>query len=277
MGATDGGVDGRPCRCERQKKVHVSTFSYTTETLRYSESVHGPDAATVQSWSVAQRGNIVEVGYGGGSDFPQYAAHHADSSYLRLNFVACAMPFVASPGSTLHPRSLVCCFSPSWALSQVTAAGKPAAPRFRRTLVAALDDLDVAVEQYHRAAGEFVKGNPEPYKMMFSHREDVTLANPFGPVARGWKQVAETMERAASLYKDGEIIGFENVSKYLTTDLAYIVEVERFKAKIAGRGTSPVALRTTSILRCEDGIWKVMHRHADPITTVRPAESVIQT
>ena len=58
-------------------------------------------------------------------------------------------------------------------------------------------DFDEVVEQYHQALGEFVKGNPEPAKMVFSHREDVTLANPFGPVARGWKQVAETMERAA--------------------------------------------------------------------------------
>jgi hypothetical protein len=59
-----------------------------------------------------------------------------------------------------------------------------------------------------------VKGNPEPYMMMFSHRDDVSLGNPFGPFARGWAQVAATMERAASLYRDGEVIGFETVSQY---------------------------------------------------------------
>ena len=138
-------------------------------------------------------------------------------------------------------------------------------------------DFDQAVEHYHRAADEFVKGNPEPYKMVFSHREDVSLANPFGPVVRGWKQVAETMERAASLYRDGEVIGFENIAKYVTPDLAYMVEVERIKAKLGGReDVTPLALRTTSILRPEDGTWKVVHRHADPITTVQAPESVIQ-
>ena len=138
-------------------------------------------------------------------------------------------------------------------------------------------DFDEAVEHYHRAADEFVKGNPEPYKIVFSHQEDVSLANPFGPVVRGWKQVAETMERAASLYRDGEVIGFENVAKYVTPDLAYLVEVERNTAKIGGReDVTPLALRTTSILRPEDGTWKVVHRHADPITTVRAPESVIQ-
>jgi ketosteroid isomerase-like protein len=137
-------------------------------------------------------------------------------------------------------------------------------------------DFDEALDHYHRAASEFVKGNPEPYKMVFSQREDVSLANPFGPVVRGWTQVAQTMERAASHYRDGEIIGFENVAKHVTADLAYMVEVERIKAKIGGREDATLlALRTTSILRPEEGTWKVVHRHADPITTVQAPESVI--
>ena len=138
-------------------------------------------------------------------------------------------------------------------------------------------DFGEALDHYHRAASEFVKGNPEPYKQVFSHREDVSLANPFGPVVRGWTQVAATMEQAASNYREGEIIGFENVTTYVTTDLAYIVEVERIKARIGGREEiASLALRTTSILRPEEGTWKVVHRHADLITTPRAPESVIQ-
>jgi hypothetical protein len=41
--------------------------------------------------------------------------------------------------------------------------------------MASVDDLDEVVEQYHLAAGEFVKGNPEPVKKLFSRREDATL------------------------------------------------------------------------------------------------------
>ena len=138
-----------------------------------------------------------------------------------------------------------------------------------------LGEFDDTVEQYHQATGEFVKGNPEPLKRMFSHREDVTLANPFGPVARGWKDVAATMDRAASLYRDGESTGFENLAKHVTPDLAYVVEVERFAARVAGSAVTPFSLRTTSVLRREGDVWKVMHRHADPITTARPAESIL--
>ncbi len=139
------------------------------------------------------------------------------------------------------------------------------------------DDVDIAVEQYHLALGEFVKGNPAPLQAMFSHRDDVSLANPFGPAIRGWAQAAETMQHAASLYRDGEVTGFENVTKCVTSDLAYIVEVERFTAKVGGRDeVAAVVLRVTSIFRREDSTWKVVHRHADSITTPRPPESVIR-
>ncbi len=138
-------------------------------------------------------------------------------------------------------------------------------------------DFDEVVEHYHLALGEFVKGNPEPVKKMSSHREDVTLANPLGPPVRGWEQVAAAGERAASLSREGEIVGFDIVAKYVTADLAYIVEIERFKAKLgATQEIAPFALRVTTIFRPEDGTWKVVHRHADPITTAQPVESVIQ-
>ncbi len=141
----------------------------------------------------------------------------------------------------------------------------------------AASDFDQLVEQSHLAWGDFVKGNPQPAQKLFSQREDVTLGNPFGPFARGWKQVAETMERAASHYRDGQASGFETLAKYAAPDLGYIVEVERYRAKIVGsQDIAPVALRVTSILRREDGVWKIVHRHADPITSARPAESVIQ-
>ena len=143
--------------------------------------------------------------------------------------------------------------------------------------MAAVDDLDEVIEQYHLALGEFLKGNPEPLKMMYSRREYVSLANPFGPHACGWEQVAQTMERGASDYREGEIVGFENVAKHVSLGLAYIVEIEQLKSKVGGReDVAPFTLRVTSIFGPEEGTWKVVHRHADPITTPQPAESVIQ-
>jgi hypothetical protein len=41
---------------------------------------------SVNTWSVTQRGSIIEVGYGSDSNFPQYAAIHTNSGFLRLNY-----------------------------------------------------------------------------------------------------------------------------------------------------------------------------------------------
>jgi ketosteroid isomerase-like protein len=128
-------------------------------------------------------------------------------------------------------------------------------------------DLDKVIEQYHLAIGEFMKGNPEPAKRLFSHRDDVTLANPRGVVAHGWKQVVEAMERAASSRRDGEATDFEIVEKRVTPELAYVVEIERLRGKFGGgEDLAPYDLLVTMIFRPEEGVWKVVHRHADQIT-----------
>ena len=148
----------------------------------------------------------------------------------------------------------------------------------KQMVMAALEDVDERIEQYYRAQGEFLRGNPESVKDLFSHTEDVTLANPYGPPVRGWEKVAKTIEHAASLRSDGTFVEWQIVAKYVTAELAYVVQIERAKAKIdAGEEISPLAVRATMIFSPEeDGEWKIVHRHADPIITPQPAESVIQ-
>jgi ketosteroid isomerase-like protein len=139
-------------------------------------------------------------------------------------------------------------------------------------------ECDLPLEEYHRAALEITNGNPEAYKALYSRRDDVTLANPFGPPARGWSEVSATLDRAASKYQGGQDFGAENVSTVISSDLAYTVEIERFRARVGGaEELTRVAIRVTTAYRREDGDWKVVHRHADPITASRPAESVIQS
>src|SRR5918992_654850 len=123
----------------------------------------------------------------------------------------------------------------------------------------AVDEVDELIEQFDLAQGEVVKGNP------------------LRPPAHGWEQVAASAERAASQFRDGEMVGFEIIEKHVTPELAYVVRVERARAKVGGsEDIAPIALRVTMIFRPEEGEWKVVHRHADPITTAQPAESLIQ-
>lgn len=85
------------------------------------------------------------------------------------------------------------------------------------------------------------------------------------------------MDGAATNYGEGGVLRFEQVSKYVTPDLAYLVEIEHYHAKVGGSDeVTPVSLRCTTVFRREGDAWKIVHRHADPITSPRRAESVVR-
>ncbi len=138
-------------------------------------------------------------------------------------------------------------------------------------------NFDQTIEKYHKALEEFNKGRPEFVLDLFSERDDVSLANPLGPSVRGRKRVVKTAARAATYFSDCQSARFENIAKVVTPDLAFIAENERYKVRVGGRQDfSMVALRTTTVFRPEEGIWKIVHRHADSVVSKRPAESLIQ-
>jgi ketosteroid isomerase-like protein len=138
-------------------------------------------------------------------------------------------------------------------------------------------EFDSIVEPYHDALRGIINGDPDGYKQMYSERDDITLANPFGGVARGRTEVEERLERAADNYREGEIASIETVAKLVTDELAYLVEIERYGAKVGDSDeSSPSGLRVTSVFRPEAGAWRLVHRHADPAIGPRPAQTVIQ-
>jgi len=134
--------------------------------------------------------------------------------------------------------------------------------------------LEEAVERYHAALLDLVKGDSGPATQMFSQRDDVVLWNPFRPFAIGQREVVETIEQAASHFANGEC-EFQRLTVFATDELAYMVEIERFRAKLDGKDGSG-ALRVTTVFRVEEDGWRVAHRHADPITTPQPIESILQ-
>jgi ketosteroid isomerase-like protein len=139
-------------------------------------------------------------------------------------------------------------------------------------------DFDGAIEAFRQASGPFLKGDPQPVTELFSRSDDVTLANPLGPPHRGPGEVDKTAAEAAAQLSDGSMLSFEEVSRYSTSDLGYIVQIERAQARLTGsEDMSPIALRATMIFRREGDTWRIAHRHADPIMTPRPISTVVET
>jgi ketosteroid isomerase-like protein len=128
--------------------------------------------------------------------------------------------------------------------------------------------LDELLDRYHRAADAFSRGDPDPVTALYSEADDVTLANPFGPARRGREAVLGALDYASSRMGDGQVVGFDELARYTSADLATILEVEHWRARIGDRSSvEPFDLRVTTTFRRENGEWKIVHRHADPIST----------
>jgi ketosteroid isomerase-like protein len=130
--------------------------------------------------------------------------------------------------------------------------------------------LDDAIALNRAALDAMVKGDSTGYVALLSDRDDVTWGNPFGPFARGRERVEATLASAATRMRGGRASNVERIATYRAEGLAVVVEVEHAETMTDGADAlSPAALRVTSVFRLEGDAWKLVHRHADPITTPR--------
>jgi uncharacterized protein (TIGR02246 family) len=136
--------------------------------------------------------------------------------------------------------------------------------------------LEEAITESHEALRKILNGDPSGYAALFADRDDITLGNPFGPFGKGRTEVLKVLNNAASKYKDGSVVAVDRVAVYGDKKIVVLVEIEHDRAKL---GTSPdfseFAARVTSVYEKAGPRWKLVHRHADPITTSRPAESML--
>lgn len=71
------------------KKVVLNSFLsllLITITLFTIGCGGGGDGGTTPNWNIKQNGSIIEIAYGSGTNYPQYAALHLESSYFRMNY-----------------------------------------------------------------------------------------------------------------------------------------------------------------------------------------------
>jgi ketosteroid isomerase-like protein len=72
-------------------------------------------------------------------------------------------------------------------------------------------------------------------------------------------------------------VQIEYLSSGVSDDLAYTIAIERSDSLIVDqRERAPMALRVTHLFRKENGEWKLLHRHADPLIGKTAPEAVLQ-
>lgn len=137
-------------------------------------------------------------------------------------------------------------------------------------------ELESAIEQSHEALRRILNGDPSGYAALFANRDDITLGNPFGPFGKGRVAVLQALNNASTKYREGSVVRVDRIAAYGDGKIFCIVEIEHDRAKL---GASPdladFAARVTSVYEKIGGRWHLVHRHADPITSARPAESML--
>jgi ketosteroid isomerase-like protein len=113
-------------------------------------------------------------------------------------------------------------------------------------------------------------GDAGPRIALWTRNDPVTL---FGAlqIRTGWRDIAPTFEWVASRFSDCESFEYEVLAAGVSGDLGYIAGVEHTTAAIGDAAAQAYALRVTTVFRREDGEWKVVHRHADPVPDGEPS------
>ena len=133
--------------------------------------------------------------------------------------------------------------------------------------------FEAMLVQVEAAQVELVRGNPDAFKALWSHRDDVTLVGGLGgAIEKGWNRVSQRLDWVSSQYVDGRR-KHEEVSRVVGHDIAHIVQREtiRFRAPSEPRETTQ-ELRATMVFRLESGTWRIVHRHADSQITKQPTQ-----
>jgi hypothetical protein len=77
-----------------------------------------------------------------------------------------------------------------------------------------------------------LQGDPDPEKELWSRRDDVTLANPFGGYRRGWREVEAGLDLAADGFAKGGTCVFDEISRDAGPDCGFVFEMERFESTL---------------------------------------------
>lgn len=135
------------------------------------------------------------------------------------------------------------------------------------TVLASDDDykaVSEAVKQFYSALNAMFKGDLEPMKEAWSHKDDVTYMGPGGGFRVGWAQVLADWEAQAAMKLGGEVKP-RDMQITVGRDLAIVSNYEIGENVSPEGKTSKVEIRATNLFRKEDGKWKMIGHHTDTL------------
>jgi hypothetical protein len=113
------------------------------------------------------------------------------------------------------------------------------------------------------AVAQQVGGQTQAFQSLWSRDDDVVLIGAAGSHQRGWHDVSARLSWA-SQHLNFEGFHVENLLANVSGDLAFTVDLEHMSRKVNGE-LEERTLRASQGYRMENGQWRVVFRHGDPM------------
>ena len=136
----------------------------------------------------------------------------------------------------------------------------------------------VFLARFEQGINEFINGDPTLWKQSVSQRDESMIMGAWGAYERGWRDVGPRYDWAAARFrKSGARVQTEYLVTAVSGDTAYTVAIERSVVRLVDQDEpAPMALRVAHIFRMESDGWKLVLRHADPLTDKTAPATVLE-
>ena len=150
--------------------------------------------------------------------------------------------------------------------------------RLQTPAPAADGSLQTFLPRFEDGINHFINGDSTLWKQNSSRRDEATIMGAWGAYEKGWNEAGPRYDWAAARFKkSGARVKVEYITSGVSGDLAYTVAIERSEVRLIDQDKpAPMALRVTHLFRKEDGIWKLIHRHADPLNAKTAPATVLR-
>ncbi|MAH16917.1 MAG: DUF4440 domain-containing protein [Euryarchaeota archaeon] len=123
-------------------------------------------------------------------------------------------------------------------------------------------EVNAANLEFYAALNKILSGQLAPMEAVWSHADDITYMGPAaGDYKVGWEAVRKDWEGQLGLRGTVEPVEVQITSGPL---IATVSNIESIRMEIQGE-LKDISIRATNIFRKEDGHWKMIGHHVDPL------------
>lgn len=129
------------------------------------------------------------------------------------------------------------------------------------------EDTGVArlVQQSQDANAALMRGDVDAYRALLQIGSDFVLMSPFGgKPSHGADITPERWDAMRQFFRNGTLQQ-ELVHSWASADMVALATIERAHVEVGGLPAQDWFLRVTLVYRREGQVWKLVHRHADPL------------